>query len=484
MNSLYGDRKAKPTVFCIFGAGGDLAWRKLIPSLFDLFTDGWLPDKFLILGLGHLHGSQSNYLDRLRKGVDRFSRNGKTAQEDWKDFAKRLDFMRSDLDDEQAYAELRDRLEQLDKDWSKKAQRVFYLALPPVMMESIARGLASAGLNRRRQHARIVLEKPFGSDLNSARELNRLLNRIFHENQIFRIDHFLGKETVQNILAFRLANSMFEPIWNRRYIDQVQINVAENLGVEHRGHYYDKAGAMRDMIQNHLLQILCLVAMEAPISLDSDQVRNKKVDVLNAIRPIEPDRVHQYAVRGQYGGGWLEGKQVQGYRQEENVDPNSMTETFAALKLMIDNWRWQGVPFYLRTGKRLPQRISEVSIHFRPVPHQTFPTRALDDRQPNRLIISIQPEEGILLRFESKLPGPSLHLAPVLMRFFYREVFRDRPADAYETLLLDIMKGDATLFMRADQVEAAWRGDPAHPRGVGRATAHIISQLPSRELGP
>jgi glucose-6-phosphate 1-dehydrogenase len=448
--------KPEPTIFTIFGAAGDLAWRKLVPAIYDLFRDGWLPDKFSIMGIGHLHTKKSEYLDHLREGVEQFSRHGKTSKESWEKFVGHLDFLEADLEEKQAYQDLSDELERIEKDWGAKAQRVFYLAMPPAMMAPITEGLAKARLNQRREHARIVVEKPFGSDLESARELNRLLGRLFDENQIFRIDHFLGKETVQNILAFRLANAMFEPIWNRHYIDHVQINVAEKLGVEHRGHYYDKAGALRDMIQNHLLQILCLVAMEAPITFDDNEVRNKKVDVLHAIRAIPPGRVHEYAVRGQYGGGWLQGEHVPGYRQEPNVDPESLTETYAAVKLYVDNWRWQGVPFYLRTGKRLSERITEVSIQFRPVPHQTFPPRALLDRQPNRLIIAIQPEEGILLRFESKQPGPSLHLAPVMMQFFYKEAFREEPVDAYETLLLDIMNGDATLFMRADQAEAAW----------------------------
>jgi len=451
------EHKPEPTIFSIFGAAGDLCWRKLMPALYNLFLDGWLPEEFAILGVGHLHTSKTKYLDHMREGVDQFSRQEKTKNEDWKRFAKHLDFMEAELDQNQAYSDLSDRLDQMEKGWAVKAQRVFYLAMPPGMIEPITKGLASARLNRRREHARIVVEKPFGSDLDSARGLNQLLSQVFDENQIFRIDHFLGKETVQNILAFRLANTMFEPIWNRHYIDHVQINVAEDLGVEHRGHYYDKAGALRDMIQNHLLQILCLVAMEAPITFDGNEVRNKKVDVLHAIRPIPRHQVHDFAVRGQYGAGWLQGEHVRGYREEENVNPDSFTETYAAVKLFVDNWRWQGVPFYLRTGKRLPNRITEVSIQFRPVPHQTFPARALLDRQPNRLIIAIQPEEGILLRFESKLPGPSLHLAPVMMQFFYKEAFQGQPADAYETLLLDIMEGDATLFMREDQAEAAWQ---------------------------
>lgn len=361
-----------------------------------------------------------------------------------------------------------------------KAQRVFYLAMPPAMMAPITEGLAKARLNQRREHARIVVEKPFGSDLESARELNRLLGRLFDEKQIFRIDHFLGKETVQNILAFRLANAMFEPIWNRHYIDHVQINVAEKLGVEHRGHYYDKAGALRDMIQNHLLQILCLVAMEAPITFDDNEVRNKKVDVLHAIRDIPPSQVHEYAVRGQYGEAGCRGARA-GLPPGAQRGPRVADRDLRGGKALRGQLALARRAFYLRTGKRLSDRITEVSIQFRPVPHQTFPARALLDRQPNRLIIAIQPEEGILLRFESKQPGPSLHLTPVMMQFFYKEAFREEPVDAYETLLLDIMNGDATLFMRADQAEAAW-GSSSPSLTFGPSSARPIS--PTTRPGP
>jgi glucose-6-phosphate 1-dehydrogenase len=388
--------------------------------------------------------------------VDQFSRRGKAGSKSWDSFAAHLKFLHADLEKKKAFTDLAKKLSAIDRTWKTQANRIFYLALPPRMIEPITERLAEVKLNRDRKRSSIVVEKPFGRDLSSARKLNRVLGSVFHESQIFRIDHYLGKETVQNILAFRFGNTLFEPVWNRRYIDHVQITVAEKVGVEHRGHYYENAGALRDMIQSHLLQILCLVGMEAPVSLNDDEIRNKKVDVLHAIRPIPSDLLHQFAVSGQYGAGWIEGEEVCGYRDEPEVASDSFTETFAAVRLFVDTWRWQGVPFYLRTGKRLHAKVSEVSIQFRTVPHQTFPPTTLLDLHPNRLIIAIQPEEGILLRFESKYPGGTMQLSPVTMRFFYHEVFKTSSPDAYETLLLDVMLKDRTLFMRGDEAEAAW----------------------------
>jgi glucose-6-phosphate 1-dehydrogenase len=453
---MKGESHPHPTVFIIFGAAGDLTRRKLMPALYNLFLDRWLPEQFRVLGIGHGDMKEEGFRQEMKKGVDTFSRRGKTEKEAWERFAPHLTFMSADLDDQKAYTELSKKLGDLDKEWEATANRVFYLALPPAMIEPVATHLGKAKLNVDREHNRIVVEKPFGHDLDSARNLNRFLGNIFRESQIFRIDHYLGKETVQNILAFRFGNTLFEPIWNRRYIDHVQITVAEQLGIGERGHYYDRAGALRDMIQNHLLQILCLVTMEAPVSLSDNEVRNKKVDVLHAVRPIPRDRIHQFAVSGQYGSGWIEGKQVQAYRDEDNVAEDSFTETFAAVRLFLDNWRWEGVPFYLRTGKRLPAKTSEVCIQFRPVPHQTFPPHTLLEWHPNRLIIAIQPAEGILLRFQSKYPGMTMRLSPVMMQFYYQETFRAVTPEAYETLLMDVMRGDATLFMRGDQAEAAW----------------------------
>jgi glucose-6-phosphate 1-dehydrogenase len=481
---MKADLDTGPTVFTIFGGAGDLAWRKLVPALYNLFLDGWLPKQFIILGTGHGRMGEEGFRRHLKKGMEQFSRREKFDSQRWNEFAPHISFFSGDLDDPKSYGALGRKLTAWDKEWKAKAKRIFYLAVPPGVIQPIVSKLAETKLNQDQQRTRLVIEKPFGRDLGSARELNHFLLKVFDENQVFRIDHYLGKETVQNIMAFRFANTLFEPIWNRRYIDHVQITVAEQVGVEQRGHYYDGAGALRDMIQNHLLQILCLVAMEPPVSFTDNEIRNKKIDILHALRPIPPKQINQYAVRGQYGAGWISGKQVPDYRSEPKVAPDSSTETFAAVKLYVDNWRWQGVPFYLRTGKRLPAKTSEVSIQFHHVPHQTFPPGALMDRRPNRLVISIVPEEGILLRFESKYPGPKMLLCPVVMQFFYREAFRTPSPEAYETLLLDVIRGDATLFMRGDQVEAAWAAISPILEAWEQVKATDFPNYPAGSWGP
>lgn len=450
-------QKRSSASIVIFGAAGDLTWRKLVPALYDLFLDNLLPEKYAIFGVDGKPISADDWRGRLNDGVDQFSRHGKTDAAKWAEFSAHLvDCVVGDFNVPETFASLANMLNEQDKTMGGESVHIFYLATPPSVVLDIVRNLSQAGLTEDVQHSRLVFEKPFGHDQASARALNQSLLETLDETQIYRIDHFLGKETVQNILAFRFANAMFEPIWDRRYIDHVQITVAETLGVEHRGGYYEHAGAMRDMIQNHLIQILSLIAMEPPVAFSADEIRARKVDVLRAIRSIPRDNVHHFAARGQYGPGWLEGEHVVGYRNEPDVDPASGTETFAALKLFIDNWRWQDVPFYMRTGKRMAENCSRAIIQFKPVPHKSFPASVSLDWQPNRLEILLQPEEGINLCFQAKQPGVTMRLSPQDMHFRYAEAFHTKPPDAYETLLLDVMLGDATLFMRADQVESAW----------------------------
>jgi glucose-6-phosphate 1-dehydrogenase len=457
MKPLKTSDQLDPTVFVIFGGAGDLTWRKLIPALFDLSQDRSLPSQFAIIAVDRVKFGDDQLRRRLHDGVNRFSRFGKAKAAAWNQFAPHIRYQQGDFKKLATYATLGVQCARLEKSWGTKAHRIFYMATPPSMFGEIPKYLGRAGLARDREWARIVIEKPIGYDLESALALNGVLAASFAESQIFRIDHYLGKETVQNILAFRFANPLFEPIWNRRYVDYVTITVAEAVGVEHRGEYYDRAGALRDMVQNHLMQLLCLVAMEPMVSFDADEIRNKKVDVLHAARPISAGGVHLCAVRGQYGPAGAGRAKVLGYRQEDGVAPDSPTETFVAMKLFIDNWRWQDVPFYVRTGKRLPRQASEISIQFRPIPHRSFPPEASLGWQPSRLVVSIQPDEGIVLGFQAKYPGAKMQLRPVDMRFNYRESFAAPSPDAYETLLWDVMKRDATLFMRADQVEAAWK---------------------------
>ncbi len=452
------ESKLQPTIFVVFGAAGDLTWRKLIPALYNLHLAHLLPEKFVVFGVDGKAIGLEEWRQHLRNGVEQFSQQGKVETNAWEDFAGNLEMhpFGDFNDDTNSYTALAKAIEDQEKAWGEPAEQVYYLATPPTLVEAIVRNLGQAHLVRDSRRSRVVVEKPFGRDLASAQALNHSLRKTLDESQIYRIDHYLGKETVQNILAFRFANVFFEPIWDRRYIDHVQITVAEQVGVEHRGEYYDHAGALRDMIQNHLMQILCLIAMEPPVSFDADEIRARKVDVLRAIRPLLVDYLHEYAVRGQYGSGWIQGEQVPAYRGEPGVSPVSTTETFAALKLFIDNWRWQDVPFYLRTGKRMAEKVSQAVIQFRSVPHQFFPATARLDWQPNRIVINIHPNEGVALRFQAKQPGVILQLSDKEMHFRYAEAFQTKPPEAYETLLLDVMRGDATLFMRADQIEYAW----------------------------
>jgi glucose-6-phosphate 1-dehydrogenase len=451
------ETKISPTIFIIIGATGDLTWRKLTPAIYNLWLDKWMPDNFEIIGVAPTKSSNAAFKKRLHEGVDQFSRKGKSKKSEWDNFAKCITYHEGSFGAASTYSAIKKQIKDLEKEWKVTANCVFYLAVPPDEFEEISKMLGSSGLTENKLKSCLVIEKPFGHDLESAMQLNKLLHTIFDESQIFRIDHYLGKETVQNILALRFANALYEPIWNRNYIDNIQITVAEQAGVETRGNYYETAGALRDMIQSHMLQLLCLIAMEPPVSFKAEEVRNRKVDVLNTLRKISPEKVNQFAARGQYGPGWINGKKVPGYRQEPDVDKDSNVETFAAVKLFIDNWRWRGVPFYLRTGKRLDETTSVITIQFKSPPYQLFPAQAVTNWQPNRLIFSLQPHMGISTRFQAKRPGLKMMLQPVDMHFDYDDTYTSGTPEAYETLLLDIMEGDSTLFMRADHVESAWK---------------------------
>ncbi|MBS2027900.1 MAG: glucose-6-phosphate dehydrogenase [Deltaproteobacteria bacterium] len=457
---LRTERVGEPCAMVIFGASGDLSHRKLLPALYNLGLTGVLPANFAVVGFAKDDFSRDSYRSEMKKAVGEFSRRKPLDEEIWSDFAAGLDYVSGNFDDPAAFQRLKAALERADKERGTRGNRLYYCAVPPSVMPMILKQLHDAGLlqngGRGNPWSRIILEKPFGHDTDSARELNGNVHDVFAESQVYRIDHYLGKETVQNLMVFRFGNSIFEPIWNRQYVDHVQITAAEDIGVERRGGYYEEAGILRDMVQNHLMQLLSLTAMEAPVAFDADAVRDEKVKVLRSIRPVLREEVQQYTVRGQYARGAYHGKPVPAYREEERVAKDSRTATFTALKLFIDNWRWDGVPFYLRTGKRLPKRVTEISVHFARLPHSLFGALQTDTAR-NVLAIRIQPDEGISMRFNSKVPGEGMRVRTVNMDFRYGQAFGAEPPEAYERLLLDAMIGDATLFTRADEVDTAWK---------------------------
>ncbi len=446
----------------IFGAG-DLLHRKLMPSLYHLMLDGLLPDETTIVTVAREPLDDGTFKARVWDALTTFLPNGTPLDSGtYQRFADRLHYVSGELNEVATYDTLRERLADTDAKLPGGNGRLFYLAIPPSLYMDTIERLAKSGIAPRvmdpkqRPWVRIIIEKPFGRSLGSAGALNACVRSAFSEHQVYRIDHYLGKETVQNLLVFRFANSIFEPVCNRHHVHSVQITAAESVGVEHRGKYYEEAGVVRDMFQNHLLQLLTLMAMEPPVTFSADAVRDEKVKVLRAIRPITPSVMHDYSVRGQYGPGIIDGKSVPGYRQEPNVAPDSPTPTYCAIRFMIDNWRWHDVPFYLRSGKRMPRRVSEIAIQFRKPPHLMFPIPEDKIIESNTLAIRVQPQEGISLRFEVKVPGVEVKMASVDMDFSYAEAFGELDHEAYETLLIDCMQGEATLFTRSDEVEAAW----------------------------
>ena len=460
---VVGDRvraTPPPTAMVVFGGSGDLAHRKIVPALYNLELHRLLPQNFAMVGSSRTEFSDEEYRADMRKAVEEFSRTQPIQKEVWESFARRLHYISGSSNDPDTYARIGDLLDRFDRDLGTDGNRLFYLSLIPRLFPDTVRGIGKSGIGGRawdRGWSRVVVEKPFGHDLASARELQALVTEVFPERDVFRIDHYLGKESVQNIIAFRFANGIFEPVWNHRYVDHVQVTVAESLGIEHRGHFYETAGAIRDIIQNHALQVLALVGMEPPATFEAEDVRNEKAKVLKAVRRMTGETVDRNVVRGQYGEGWVDGQQVPAYRDEPDVAPDSTVETYVALELLIDNWRWAGTPFYLRTGKRLPKRATEVVVQFKAAPHLPFGEAAQDGLEPNALVLRIQPNEGITMKFGAKVPGPSMEVRSVNMDFSYGTAFADDLPDEYERLQPDVMVRYPTLFPRWDSVELAWQ---------------------------
>jgi glucose-6-phosphate 1-dehydrogenase len=452
---LQQQRLPEPTIVVFFGASGDLTKRKLVPALYKLRKERKLPPELTIVGIARREWSHDYFRAQMREGIEEFS-EGIGSEEQWQEFAQGLFYCPGDIDNPLSYQKLKAFLKELDDQRGTRGNRVFYLSVGPNFFPEAIRQLGAADMLPDPRKHRLVIEKPFGRDLSSAQALNRIVNQVCREEQVYRIDHYLGKETVQNLLLFRFANAIFEPLWNRQYIDHIQITVAETVGVEDRAGYYESSGALRDMLQNHLMQVFCLTAMEPPNSLDAEAIRTEKVKVIQATHLADLQNLDNCAIRGQYSPGFIKGKPVPGYREEPGVNPQTLTPTFVAMKFFIDNWRWQGVPFYLRTGKRLPKKVSEIAIQFRSVPHSIFQSAAMQ-ASPNILTLRLQPNEGVSLRFDVKMPGADLRSRPVEMDFTYGNTFGKSSGDSYDRLLMDCMMGDQTLFTRSDEVEAAWR---------------------------
>jgi glucose-6-phosphate 1-dehydrogenase len=487
-HGLRADRTAPPNTVVIFGASGDLTKRKLVPALYNLALERLLPAEFAIVGFARREVGDEAFRRQMHEGINSFSRNRPADPAVWESFASGLYYHQANFTDLDGYRRLAEKLDEIDRARGTAGNRLFYLATPPDYFPDILANLGACGLTAQGQDgrgwSRVVIEKPFGRDLETARELNRQAHAVLDEAQIYRIDHYLGKETVQNILVLRFANGIFEPLWDRRYVDHVQITVSESVGVEGRAGFYETAGVIRDIIQNHMLQVMTLVAMEPPVAFEATAVRDEKVKVLRAIRHIEPDQVNRYTVRGQYGPGSANGKRVPGYRQEPGVAPGSVVETFAAFKFYVENWRWAGVPFYLRSGKRLPRRVTEVAIQFKQPPLALFDHDATAGLGPNVLAMRIQPDEGISLRFGSKVPGPAAQIRSVTMDFRYGALFGGEPPEAYERLLLDCMLGDSTLFARADEVETAWEIITKILEGWAASPPPDLPNYPAGSWGP
>ncbi|MBK5719476.1 glucose-6-phosphate dehydrogenase [Dysgonomonas sp. Marseille-P4677] len=442
----------------IFGASGDLTYRKLIPAIFDLHKQNSLPKNFAVLGVARSSFTDDSFREKMKDGIRQFATAKDIPDDELNTFCQKLHYLSINTDDNKEYSKLKERLELLDKEEGTSGNYIFYLSTPPSLYPLVPKYLAEQGLNEENGNfRRIIIEKPFGTDLKSAIELNKSLGQDYDEEQIYRIDHYLGKETVQNMLVTRFANGIYEPLWNRNYIHHVEITAAESIGVENRGGYYDHSGALRDMVQNHLLQLVALVAMEPPMSIDSVSIRNEKLKVFQALRPMSNDDLFKNVIRGQYTAANIKGKYAKGYREEKDVNPDSRTETYVAMKLFIDNWRWGDVPFYVRTGKRLPTRVSEVVIHFKPAPQRLFPEAVGLSNDDNQLVIRIQPDEGILLKTKMKVPGSGYQVKNVNMDFHYSELQNTYLPEAYERLLLDCMVGDSTLYIRGDALEATWK---------------------------